>query len=601
MKSFISSIISNFNINQNNNNNNKDNKNNNNNNNNNNSNNNKNNNNNNNNNNNLILNKENFNDKLFFKIWRNKYLLKEISYHLRLYNEHFGRCFDFQSLKKYEFRDYITSMGIRNDDNSIILNDLIPWNIDSITFYTTINEELLNKLPTSITSISVNNSIPMVVSIIPSHIKTIELQSNFQKALIQGFLPDSLKNLIFTNQSFQLTIGMIPQSVQYIQLGKDNCNLIENSDVLPKNLKTLKFGYNSTSVINQNTIPPSVTHVELNEFLIPKPWIGFQSNPFPNSVTYLKINAYSFYQIPVPPNVKTLIYSGNFSFKNSTFPSSSISTFENINQESIFSFPKTLKTLTLSSDFNQPLKKLLPNSITKLTFGGAFNCQLENSIPKSIKYLKFGNSFNKIIKIGELTSISSSSSSSSSLNNQINNEINDNDNNNEIEESNLEILILNRDFNQKILIGSLPNSLKELYFSYFFNQSFDIGSLPIGLKKLVLGSNFNQQFKKNQLPQSLTWLELNFDYDQPFIPFESLPQSLTYLEVGRSFNQEIQFGSLPDSLEIIKFGFKFQQLLLFENLPKSIKSIHLSSNYNLLKNNNNNNNNIPYYLINNFK
>ncbi|KAM9980963.1 hypothetical protein ACTFIY_003273 [Dictyostelium cf. discoideum] len=128
-------------------------------------------------------------------------------------------------------------MGIRNDDNSIVLNDLIPWNNDSITFHTTINEELLNKLPKSITSISVNNSIPMEVDIIPNHIKTVEFQTNFQKPLIQGFLPVGLKNLIFTNQSLQLTIGMIPQSVQYIQLGKDNCNLIENQHVLPKNLK----------------------------------------------------------------------------------------------------------------------------------------------------------------------------------------------------------------------------------------------------------------------------------------------------------------------------------------------------------------------------
>jgi GTPase SAR1 family protein len=135
------------------------------------------------------------------------------------------------------------------------------------------------------------------------------------------------------------------------------------------------------------------------------------------------------------------------------------------------------------------------------------------------------------------------------------------------------------EFNQRIVAGSLPNSLTHLTFIWEFNQPIVAGSLPNSLTHLEFGSFFNKPIVAGSLPNSLTHLEFGSNFNKPIVA-GSLPNSLTHLTFGRSFNQQIVTGSLPNSLTHLEFNDDFNQPIVVGSLPNSLTHLTFGNKFN---------------------
>ena len=57
-------------------------------------------------------------------------------------------------------------------------------------------------------------------------------------------------------------------------------------------------------------------------------------------------------------------------------------------------FPKYVKSIFFSNDFNNNIKDAIPKSVTHLTFGDKFDQDIKDALPNNITHLKFGECFN---------------------------------------------------------------------------------------------------------------------------------------------------------------------------------------------------------------
>ncbi|GAM19125.1 hypothetical protein SAMD00019534_023000, partial [Acytostelium subglobosum LB1] len=210
----------------------------------------------------------------------------------------------------------------------------------------------------------------------------------------------------------------------------------------------------------------------------------------------------------LPASLQTLVFR-NFNYQgriqSRTLPSSLTSLtfssgwFDLPLAQAYLSPIKSLKTLTLGLNYNQPLN--------------------EGDIPPTVERLMFGSKFNQLITPGSMP--------------------------NSITELNM-----GNSYNQRISVGSLPSFLKSLTFGYAFNQVLEPGTLPPSLTTLTLGYTFNQVIPPGTLPLSLTTLTFGNMFNQVIAP-GTLPLSLTTLTLGERFNQVIVPGMFPESLHTL--------------------------------------------------
>ncbi|EGC38965.1 hypothetical protein DICPUDRAFT_19420, partial [Dictyostelium purpureum] len=145
--------------------------------------------------------------------------------------------------------------------------------------------------------------------------------------------------------------------------------------------------------------------------------------------------------------------------------------------------------------------------------------------------------------------------------------------------SNLEMLVITSAFKREIPINSLPNSIKKIFFCGQYNENIRKGSFPNGLKSLSLMTNRNTPFKLEigSLPDSLESIEFSYGFSQSLIVGVLPLNSLTYLDFGNDFNTPIDIaGVLPSSLKVLKLGQSFNQPILPNIIPFGVERIEMA-------------------------
>ncbi|EFA74921.1 hypothetical protein PPL_11955 [Heterostelium album PN500] len=116
-------------------------------------------------------------------------------------------------------------------------------------------------------------------------------------------------------------------------------------------------------------------------------------------------------------------------------------------------------------------------------------------------------------------------------------------------------LSFHRQYNEKLVQGSFPSSLKSLEivdFGYYFYQEIQPGVFPEGLLELAIDhSSYQHEFQPGVFPSSLKTLHLT------------------------NYHIPIKAGLLPTNLEFLKYTGK-STTKLEELLPKSLKSLYIT-------------------------
>ncbi|KAK5574850.1 hypothetical protein RB653_010104 [Dictyostelium firmibasis] len=440
-------------------------------------------------------------DKLFFKIFRNKYLKKQIFYHVRLYNNNYHtQDFTMESLAKYPMKEYLRSIVIKD--------------------YQEQDQQLMNNLLNSLPNIEIlesekdyNKTLP---SVSVSSIRSIKFGEKFDQPIVCYTLP----------------MLSIKESLTSLVLGESFNQPIDFQQLV--NLKTLVFGNFFNQALKPTQLPKSLTYLEFGHAYNQKIPYGV----LPTSLETLKLG----------PSFNKMIFSKQSKRKRSSslffklLPSFKTECDENKckskkkhnhqqqpnhqeEEENDDKTLKNLKVLELGEYFNGKLKSLgkLPNSLESIRFGGIFNQKLSNmSKLTSLKSLRFGRLFNQNIDSLPpfLTSISFSFH-----------------------------------FNSEIKESSIPPTLKKIVFGYMYNRP--IGFLKsTNVESITFGHNFDQPFvceKTNQslLPESLTYLDLREStrFDQPFDKPNSLPPKLKSLHLFKRYKRNMVAKFLPPTLE----------------------------------------------------
>ncbi|EGC40562.1 hypothetical protein DICPUDRAFT_73927 [Dictyostelium purpureum] len=417
----------------------------------------------------------NKNEKLFFSVWRNKYLLNEIQRHHRLYNENkiinINKSMD--QLRYHPHRRYATEIIINVGEPLEPHGQLIPYGTTKLNFFDRFNKPIqAGDIPTTVTSLELDQDIP--IGTFPLSLTTLK-QNKFNRTITPGSF-GSIVNLSLESFNQPLKDGDLPITCKYLYLGSYNQPLQPN--ILPPELKELKL-LHFNHPLSYGVLPESITDLNMNYFNHPLLY-----GVLPESITNLNMN---YFDHPLSNSLSALhslktLFLGSFNQEISiqTFPHS-------IEKLWFFSFNRVIKPNVLPPSitdlllyaFNQPLSEgVPPESITDLHMNH-LNCPLSNSLSTlhSLKKLNL-QKFNQIIKPNELPSITQ----------------------------------LNLDaYNHPLSNGVLPESITFLSMGKYNHPLSNSLSTLHSLKTLFLQS-FNQVVKPNELPESITSISKNLDH-----------------------------------------------------------------------------------------
>ena len=191
--------------------------------------------------------------------------------------------------------------------------------------------------------------------ILKLHTKAMELHANFNKPIVAGVWPWSLKSLTFGHNFDQaIAVGVLPESLKSLTFGR-SFNQAIAAGVLPGSLKSLTFGVWFNQPIAAKVLPGSLTSLT---------FVGWFNQPIAVGV--------------LPGSLKSLTLGRNF------------------NQAiAVGVLPGSLTSLTFGEWFDQPIAVgVLPGSLTSLTFGNWFNQSINNGVlPESLRTLIFSNRY----------------------------------------------------------------------------------------------------------------------------------------------------------------------------------------------------------------
>ncbi|KAN0038828.1 hypothetical protein ACTA71_001019 [Dictyostelium dimigraforme] len=510
-----------------------------------------------------------YNDILFFKVFRNCFLRNIIFNHVQIFLK--NRKVEFKSikeLKEFKYRDYIESLKLKSKerlkkgdipDNGVI-KKVIFTSISNLPKKTETQHYILyddGATTRTISKTTFNNSIiPKTVehreirfpitcydedinfSMIPSFFNSIVnmgIQDRDVESLYENLLrfPSLIKLSISVCSRFNLQIS--PKLFQNhsttltsLDMGKDwnnNGKSIQLGDLnYLINLKTLKMS-SYRKEIHANVLPPNLEKLSVCEFI----YCG-------------DVNKNTMWIIP--KSIKKLTISDSHMYTNS------------------FSCRKNMNLC----------KGFLPDGLTHLELFARKIVIEPHGIPETVEYLYI----DKILT--EFPTLSSNQLPRSLKRLEIipttSNFIIDQD-----ALSNLNQLVsfsilsfYDSEFspscwNHKIYNGFFPQSITSIDFGQHFNQPLTtqhIGLFPISLRELAFGR-----------------------YNHP-IPLGLLPNQLKSLSFRNCFNQKIEIGTFPSSLTFLNLSPAYKKSIHPNALPSSI--IHLKpNNLNELIDNNNDN------------
>ncbi|KAN0043493.1 hypothetical protein ACTA71_011152 [Dictyostelium dimigraforme] len=541
---------------------------------------------------------------LFFKVWKNVIIRKEILYHLRFYNKHFNHTIYNNSTSSYKYKSYINKLKVseiieplpygiseiifHNFEFSKFNEKAIPTSVHTITFLRELNGMILDNLgniPESVKTIKFGEMInqPLKVGTFSENITSIEFGEMYNRPIKAGVLPDSITSLEFGDSFNQSLRGYwLPSdyesNLKSLKFGKDFNQPVEDiNECLPKTItslvlprrylgqsidfnwtisklsaNTLEYYYDTDSnvLLNSNSIPNSVTNLtfdnDFNEII--------QPNIIPNSVTFITfgnrfnkpIQSYS-----MPIHLSSITFGDYF---NQTLDFSHLMNLQTIKLGSClnvsifdnFKFPPNLTSLTFPNYFNEPIPSgyFLNLPLKSLTFGKIFNQYIDNqTLPSTLSSLDLNESGNFInfSSLNQLVSLKFGLTNSNPKENKI-----------------------------------LPNSLREISFIYPEDSIIKKEDIPMGVLSLSFDRYFNQSIGKSILPDTITTISFNHRFDQ-IIGKDVLPNSLTSLTFGISFKQIIEVGTLPNSITFLSFGSCYRFNFPIGSLPTSLKELEIHS------------------------
>ncbi|KAK5582247.1 hypothetical protein RB653_003830 [Dictyostelium firmibasis] len=490
----------------------------------------------------------NYNDKLFFKVWRNIFLKDKILEHLKLYSyNYWPRIFsDCQSIKKRETKEYLNSIHLISFPKYYV-NDLDFLNKSKFDDYTDasmsdsdddyeIEKERHQPNPYVAIKKKEKYQISSLKNQRENHISKKNRKFSFKRSAINNINDDT------SSSSFSDS-----DSGSDIQ---DN-NFYSDDELYSK--------YDENPPFKDENVIKSILPFTLESIFIDFRRNSYFESPnctiqnLPESVKYLKIgDLYKDW------------------FINSYF--------QNGNGEN-------LTSLNLGESFNQEITpNLLPPNLLELTIGSDFTKQLKpNTLPITLKYLYIGYSFNvEISQVGilpnSLTDLRLARYDRQFKGNLISSL------------NNLKKLIL-PSYNHTIAIGSLPQSLEYLTLGNSFKSQIKEGALPNNLKYLKIESNWKQEIQTKLLPKSLKTLKFK-SYALDII---NLPSNLKYLYCGELNNKALhknnnlislvksKFGNdsgsdgqLPKTLQSFKSG-SFNKIIYSNDFPNGLTNLDLRS------------------------
>ncbi|EAL61098.1 hypothetical protein DDB_G0292590 [Dictyostelium discoideum AX4] len=578
-------------------------------------------------------NNDNNNDKLFFKIWRNKFILKNIIYNLKriIECEKFTKYKEFtiKSLIDFNERDIIRNvyLGIDKDnENECFTNNNNNNNNENNYYYL----EILDKgvIPYGVVELSINNNKELINGSIPSTVETLNLMSKFKQEIKVGILPSSISKLKFSEYNIKISKpSILPINLKSIDFGLYYNQEIEKN-ILPNSLEILKLSNDFNKPLDFNNLPINLKHLifgdKFNKELLSNNNDNDTNEKLPNLIEFIKFGE-SFdqeFNILNLKKLKIIIFGSRFN--SSIFGLKMCESLETVEFGSSFNqiidnqLPNSLKNLKFGLKFDKVLLPMLslPKNLETLEFGLLYNQKFQpNTFPLSLTSLKFGFNYNqtfpkdvlslnsnlKILHFGYCWNqpFSSSSSSSSSLNilpfesitelkfgKQFYQKIKSNLFRSAV---NLKSLDLGDSISQSIAIESLPKSLSSLTIGNTFNEKIE--SLPVLLKCLQIGSSFNSHsFPINFFPNSLERLSFNKVslFNNVFKPgcFSIDFSNLVQLDLGQSFNQTLKPNTLPNSLKILNLSTNFNKSLEIGTLPQNLQELTFGLKFNqpILKN-----------------
>ncbi|KAN0006349.1 hypothetical protein ACTFIU_003057 [Dictyostelium citrinum] len=298
-------------------------------------------------------------DKLFFKVFRNIYLQKEIFKHLEYYRlvYKFSSTSRFKfnaiTISNYQYREYLTSIHLDKRSSNIGINPLTASK--EISYLTgCFKKPLLVSISNDIIQ---PGQIPESVEKLTVHSTDIICVGSFSQ-VISKTSPDknyncNIKSIKFTNQcTFPngIIYGLIPESVTNLEIHSKITN--QKPIFIPNSVEKLSFFWFNQPIL-PSQIPDSVKHLSL----------GVSFNQL--------LNIDSFGE-------NSLLESIEFGYD-----------YNRPIQFGVLSKLKHLKTIKFGVNFNQTIIPFsIPEQVTSIIFRGEYAIPFPpNSIPKSVKLI----------------------------------------------------------------------------------------------------------------------------------------------------------------------------------------------------------------------
>ncbi|KAF2077089.1 hypothetical protein CYY_001598 [Polysphondylium violaceum] len=330
-------------------------------------------------------------------------------------------------------------------------------------------------------------NVPLSVSCIPSSIRSIDFQDEYNLPLVPGIFPESLQDLVLETDQ-PLGPGVLPMKLSQLVL---STIMPIAMNVLPPNLTILSLnGFNEP--LSPNVLPSSLVDLHCNSYKHP-----LEVGVLPSG---LKTLGLSRYDSPLSPNVLpcSLKELNLFSFQQSLGP--------NI-------IPSSTTKLTLNS-FNQPLvKDALPKSLIELNLPN-FNKPLDSSdvLPSTLEILRldsyskpFPTPVSALESLKELNIASLNKSTLALIPGNIKNlslGYKTCDDGLSLPSTLTVLNLVSRGIKTKIGKGFIPSSVKSLRM---FSSNIQEGSIPEGVGYLKMQ---DPKLEPGYLPQSLNYLEV---------------------------------------------------------------------------------------------
>ncbi|EGC28585.1 hypothetical protein DICPUDRAFT_85336 [Dictyostelium purpureum] len=195
-------------------------------------------------------------ENLFFSVWRNCFLNKEIFRHLQLYRlNKRASVSSIDELMNHKYRDYI-SILCYNSSQILDRVGMIPFSVTSL-YLNSYNEDIIPgvSIPSSVTKLSMHCRTEIIGPFqIPSSVTELSLHS-YNHPLVNNVIPNSVRKLYLGAYNHPLHPNNIPSSVTDLEMFSFNQPILPN--VLPNSLLRIKL-WAFSKPLKEGSIPNTV-------------------------------------------------------------------------------------------------------------------------------------------------------------------------------------------------------------------------------------------------------------------------------------------------------------------------------------------------------